>query len=68
MYHCANENNIKKEWRQSHRYMLIKENICNFNKLTEIFNKYKPTHIIHFAAQSHVQHHSLIRYNIPKII
>ena len=55
MYYCANENNIKKEWRQSNRYMLIKENICNFNKLTEIFNKYKPTHIIHFAAQSHVQ-------------
>ncbi len=55
MYYCASEENINKCIRDSTNYILIKENIRNIKVLTEILNKYNITHVIHFAAQSHVQ-------------
>jgi len=55
MYYCADENNINIEIRQSNKYKFIKCNLCDSSLLTHILNEYKITHIINFAAQSHVQ-------------
>lgn len=55
MYYCANEMNIKKEIRESERYKFIRGNLCSFDLLTHLLTEHKITHIIHFAAQSHVQ-------------
>ena len=35
-------------------YAFIKADIRDAKKLAEIFEEYKPTHVIHFAAESHV--------------
>jgi dTDP-glucose 4,6-dehydratase len=55
MYYCANETNINKEIRNNENYILIKGNLCDSNLIRELLRKYNITHIIHFAAQSHVQ-------------
>lgn len=55
MYYCANQNNVKKCWRDSKRYKFIKGNLCSFDLVSHVISEHKPTHIIHFAAQSHVQ-------------
>lgn len=36
------------------RYNFVQEDICNRNGITELFNKFKPSGIIHLAAESHV--------------
>lgn len=55
MYYCANELNIEEKIRNSERYKLIIGNICSKDLIYHILKDYKITHIIHFAAQSHVQ-------------
>jgi len=55
LYYCANENNIKENIRLDDKYTFIKCNLCNSEFLDKILNTKKITHIIHFAAQSHVQ-------------
>ena len=55
MYYCANENNIEEKHRTSNRYTLIKGNVRSYSLLRNVFDKEKPSHVIHFAAQSHVQ-------------
>ena len=55
MYYCANEQNINENIRLSNKYKFIHGNICNDILVKDILNNYNITHIIHFAAQSHVQ-------------
>lgn len=55
MYYCANEMNILEEIRNSKNYHLIKGNLVDKNLIKNILSTYKISHIIHFAAQSHVQ-------------
>ena len=55
MYYCANEENIDLKWRNSNRYVLIKGNLCSSDIVRHVFEQYTPTHVLHFAAQSHVQ-------------
>ena len=55
MYYCACENNINEEIRNNNKYILVKGNLCDSSLVEEIVHKYKITHVIHFAAQSHVQ-------------
>jgi len=55
MYYCASEENVNEEIRLSERYKLIKGNLCNKDLVNEIINNNNITHVIHFAAQSHVQ-------------
>ena len=55
MYYCANENNVHQHIRESERYTLIKGNLCSFDLIRRILDTYSIDHIIHFAAQSHVQ-------------
>jgi UDP-glucose 4,6-dehydratase len=55
MYYSANENNINEDIRHSSLYCLIKGNLINKDLVKRVLLSYKITHIIHFAAQSHVQ-------------
>ena len=55
MYYCANEENVDKHIRSDANYVFIKGNICDYHFIEKILKEYEITHIIHFAAQSHVQ-------------
>jgi len=55
MYYCANENNVTEETRTNFNYKFIKCNLKDFDFVSHILEKYNITHIVHFAAQSHVQ-------------
>ena len=57
LYYCANEEaNIKKEIRENaKRYTFIKGNLQSIDLLNYIFQTNEITHVVHFAAQSHVQ-------------
>ena len=55
MYYCANENNVCKEVINGDFYFLIKGNLTNMDLVKTVLSSHKITHIIHFAAQSHVQ-------------
>jgi len=57
LYYCANEtNNILPNIRTNkERYQFIKGNLQSFELLNYIFQTNQITHVVHFAAQSHVQ-------------
>jgi dTDP-glucose 4,6-dehydratase len=56
MYYCANEMNVGEPIRKSvDKYTLVKGNLCDSDLVDHILKTFKITHIIHFAAQSHVQ-------------
>jgi dTDP-glucose 4,6-dehydratase len=57
LYYCANETkNILPHIRANkERYQFIKGNLQSLELLNYIFQTNKITHIVHFAAQSHVQ-------------
>lgn len=55
LYYCANIDNIDKEISNSKNYTFIEGNLQSFESLKTIFQNNKITHVIHFAAQSHVQ-------------
>jgi dTDP-glucose 4,6-dehydratase len=50
--YCANVNNV--EYQENTKYIFKKGDICNVNYMYELLLNNKITHIIHFAAQSHV--------------
>tara|TARA_Y100000389_G_scaffold172885_1_gene181676 strand:+ start:1509 stop:2468 length:960 start_codon:yes stop_codon:yes gene_type:complete len=51
LYYCANKNNVKIK----DNYKLIEGNLQSYDLLKHIFLTNTITHVIHFAAQSHVQ-------------
>ena len=55
MYYCANINNVNVNVRNSPNYKFIEGNLQSFDLLKYIFENNNISHIIHFAAQSHVQ-------------
>jgi len=55
MYYCANEDNIHKNIRENERYTFIKGNICSCDIVQMILEMWEISHVIHFAAQTHVQ-------------
>jgi dTDP-glucose 4,6-dehydratase len=55
LYYCADENNVKKDIQQHPRYVMVKGNICSSDMVSFVLEHYQITHVIHFAAQSHVQ-------------
>ena len=55
MYYCASETNIDDKWRNSERYHFVKGNLCSIDLVKHVLDTHNPSHIIHFAAQSHVQ-------------
>jgi dTDP-glucose 4,6-dehydratase len=56
LYYCADENNIHVDIRKdTSRYTFIHGNLQSIDLLNYIFQEHPITHIVHFAAQSHVQ-------------
>jgi len=55
LYYCADILNVNQSIRESPNYTFIHGNLCDQQLVEHMFNTYKPTHVIHFAAQSHVQ-------------
>ena len=54
LYYCADINNVNENVRNSDNYEFIHGNLQSYELLKYIFNSNNITHIIHFAAQSHV--------------
>lgn len=53
--YAGNPDNLKKiEHKYTERYLFIKADICDKEKLAEIFDLYQIDTICHFAAESHV--------------
>jgi UDP-glucose 4,6-dehydratase len=55
LYYCASETNVNESIRTNFNYKFIKCNLKDFDFLNFVLEKYNITHIVHFAAQSHVQ-------------
>jgi len=55
LYYCANQKNVHEDIINSHKYTFIHGNLQSYDLLKYIFETNSITHIIHFAAQSHVQ-------------
>lgn len=55
MYYCADKNNVHEKIRKSANYILVEGNLCDEVLIKEILFQHQITHVIHFAAQSHVQ-------------
>ena len=55
LYYCANVNNILLEVKNNPNYHFIEGNLQSYDLLKYIFETNQISHIIHFAAQSHVQ-------------
>jgi dTDP-glucose 4,6-dehydratase len=55
MYYCADENNVNSHIKSNKKYKFIKGNLCDSDLIKSILDTYNITHVIHFAAQSHVQ-------------
>ncbi len=70
LYYCADENNILEEIKESKNYNFIKGNLNNFDLLKTIFENNNITHVIHFAAQSHVQNsfNESIKYTLDNVL
>jgi dTDP-glucose 4,6-dehydratase len=56
LYYCAKETNVTAEFRQRpDLYRFIHGDICDKQTVTQVLEEYAITHVVHFAAQSHVQ-------------
>ena len=55
MYYCAKEENIHENIRKNSKYVFIQGNLTDDNLVKSVLIQHKITHVIHFAAQSHVQ-------------
>ena len=55
LYYCANVNNVADYIRSDMRYVFVKCNLRNKDEIDSIFSVFDVTHVVHFAAQSHVQ-------------
>ena len=55
LYYCANVDNVANDVRADPRYIFIKCNLRNKDEIDSIFGLFDVSHVVHFAAQSHVQ-------------
>ena len=55
LYYCGRKSNIHNHIQNDKKYIFLHENLSNYHALQYILKKYRITHVIHFAAQSHVQ-------------
>jgi dTDP-glucose 4,6-dehydratase len=55
MYYCASKTNVDLEIRKSSKYVSVEGNLCDDKLVREMLHTNNITHVIHFAAQSHVQ-------------
>ncbi len=70
MYYCASINNINKEVLESNRFKFIKGNLCSFDLVKYILTEYNISHVVHFAAQSHVDNsfHQSFQYTQDNVV
>jgi dTDP-glucose 4,6-dehydratase len=70
IHYCSNTENINENIRNCDRYIFLKYNLQNFDDIKKIFTNYKITHIIHFAAQSHVDNSFLesLKYTMDNVV
>ena len=70
MYYCASINNINEDIRTSDRFKFIKGNLCDFDLVKYILIEYKISHVVHFAAQSHVDNsfHQSFQYTQDNVV
>ena len=54
MYYCASKSNILESIQNNPKYVFVEGNICETTIVKNILTQYNITHVIHFAAQSHV--------------
>jgi len=52
--YCSNIDNVDKNIQENPRYKFVKADLKNYELINNILNNEKPTHVVHFAAQSHV--------------
>tara|TARA_Y100000389_G_scaffold201835_1_gene245517 strand:- start:15399 stop:16424 length:1026 start_codon:yes stop_codon:yes gene_type:complete len=55
LYYCGDKNNVDIEIQESESYNFVHGKLQSFELLKYVFSCNKISHIIHFAAQSHVQ-------------
>jgi len=55
LYYCANKTNVDETIRNNKNYVFVEGNLCDNELVYKILNEHNITHVIHFAAQSHVQ-------------
>lgn len=55
MYYCAHEHNVDASIRSHPNYVFVQGNICSADLVAHVLREQQITHIVHFAAQSHVQ-------------
>lgn len=55
MYYCANVENVSAAIQSDPRYVFRQGNLRDRSFVHAILDEFRPTHVIHFAAQSHVQ-------------
>jgi dTDP-glucose 4,6-dehydratase len=55
MYYCASKTNVIESIRTNKQYVLVEGNLCDEQLMRKIVVDHNITHVIHFAAQSHVQ-------------
>lgn len=55
LYYCANVDNVSEHVRADMRYIFVKCNLRNKEEVDSMFGVFDITHVVHFAAQSHVQ-------------
>jgi dTDP-glucose 4,6-dehydratase len=55
LYYCASESNVLDSIRRDSKYVFINANINDSNLVYKLLIDHQITHVIHFAAQSHVQ-------------
>jgi dTDP-glucose 4,6-dehydratase len=55
LYYCADVNNVAEHIRADGRYVFVKCNLRCKDEIDSMFSVFDVTHVLHFAAQSHVQ-------------
>jgi dTDP-glucose 4,6-dehydratase len=55
MYYCASTKNVDEHIRNHKQYVMVEGNLCDESLMKQILFDNSITHVIHFAAQSHVQ-------------
>lgn len=70
LYYCSNVNNVNINIQNNKKYVFYKGNTSNYDFVYSILEKHKITHIINFAAQSHVQNSftEALQYNQDNIV
>ena len=70
LYYCAYKDNIDKKIQISDNYVFIEGNLQSFDLLKYLFQKNEISHVIHFAAQSHVQNsfEDSLQYTMDNIV